>query len=73
MTVSDGKLYLGEFYRQDEYDYGVVEDNEYRYIIVRGMSESGESGSTNYFYTHILRGDETDELFNLGEFLDTMW
>ncbi|MBP5767065.1 MAG: hypothetical protein J6X47_08775 [Clostridia bacterium] len=63
----------GEFYRQDEYDYGVVEDNEYRYIIVRGTSESGESGSTNYFYTHILRGDETDELFNLGEFLDTMW
>ncbi|MBR5005544.1 MAG: hypothetical protein IKY07_00465, partial [Clostridia bacterium] len=63
----------GEFYRQDEYDYGVVEDNEYRYIIVRGTSESGESGSTNYFYTYILRGDETDELFNLGEFLDTMW
>ena len=62
-----------EFMRQSEYDYGVVEDDDFRYIIVRGSSESSESGSTNYFYTYILRGDETDELFNLGEFLDTMW
>ena len=62
-----------EFMRQSEYDYGVVEDDDFRYIIVRGSSESGDGGSTNYFYTHILRGDETDELFNLGEFLNTMW
>lgn len=62
-----------EFMRQSEYDYGVVEDDDSRHIIVRGSSESSESGSTNYYYTYIMRGDETDELFNLGEFLDTMW